>query len=378
MALGLFILWQRRWRELLRAPLWVCGLIPVAMIGGWAMAVRGAPDGNALLRIAFWDNSIGRFLPVATTGDYRSGHLNSPGKLLRDVALAMLPWLLVILAGLIATLRLAWQRHATARFLLVASLPLPLLLSFSSTVRDVYALPVVAPLCVSAALWAVLAPPTGGWYRICLTCTRVALYGLGSLLLLLALSVPLIADGQLPTAPLTWIVLVGGLVLIVGSLQQLGALRLPVLRGLAAYAVGLYAALLLATPVIERGQDLRPTARAAVLAADHRAILLPAREETMRAALFYGAGISAATVSDFGVAAQGPHPVAALLEVPTDRLTPAMRARLAHLAAALGKPRLQTDEPQVQQLQAQGWVQAADFPNPGGRHYVLLVPPGAR
>jgi hypothetical protein len=242
----------------------------------------------------------------------------------------------------------------------------------------VYALPITAPLCVGAALWALLATPTAGWHRICLTGTRVALYSLGALLLLLALSVPLIADGQLPTAPLTWMALVAGQVLIASSLRQVNTLRLPVLRGLVAYAVGLYAALLLAAPVIERGQDLRPTARAAVVSAGQRTILLPAREETMRAALFYGAGVSATTVSDFAVAAQGPHPVAALLEVPTDRLTPAMRARLARLSAALGKQKLQAGEPYLQQLQAQGWIQAADFPNPGGRHYVLLVPPGAR
>ena len=126
---------------------------------------------------------------------------------------------------------------------------------------------------------------------------------------------------------------------------------------------------------MQRTSRARPTARAAVAATAGRDILLPAREETMRAALYYGASVNARTVVDFDVAARATVRVAALLEVPTDRLTPAMRQRLSRLAAALGHSQISAPSGAVVQLQQQGWQQLADFPNPGGRHYILLVPP---
>jgi 4-amino-4-deoxy-L-arabinose transferase-like glycosyltransferase len=375
MALAMFIAWERRWRELARAPFWICGLISIGIISAWAQAVSTAPDGDALLRVAFWDNSVGRFLPVATSGDYRSGHLNSPGKLLLDVSLEMLPWLFLIVAGMVNVVRFAWQGHATARFLLVSSVPLLLLLSVSSTVRDVYALPVSVPLAVTAALWTTLAAP-GGWFQQgCIALTRIALVGFGLLMIFLAFAAPLVADGRLPLDIRTWVALAAGVTLILATLRPLATLQTPALRGLAVYACGLYAIWILAAPVIERGQDLRPTARAAAAAAAGREILLPAREETMRAALYYSAALSARTLNNFETAARHNTQVAALLEVPTDRLTPAMRQRLSRLHVALGRSRVSPPSGTVVQLQQLGWQQLADFPNPGGRHYLLLIPP---
>jgi 4-amino-4-deoxy-L-arabinose transferase-like glycosyltransferase len=375
MALALFIVWERRWRELARASFWICGLISIGIISAWAQAVSAAPDGSALLRVAFWDNSVGRFLPVATSGDYRTGHLNSPGKLLLDVSLEMLPWLFLIVAGMVDVVRNAWQGHSAARFLLVASVPLLVLLSFSSTVRDVYALPVTVPLAVSAALWATKAARSGWFQQGCMKLTTVALVTVGLLMAFFALAAPLVADGQLPLDLRSWAALIAGIALILVTLQQLSILQVPALRGLAAYACGLFALWVLAAPVVERGQDLRPTARAAVSAAAGREILLPAREETMRAALYYGASVSVRTVMDFNAAARSNPQVAALLEVPTDRLTPVMRQRLARLAEALGHGPVSAPSGAVVQLQQLGWQQLADFPNPGGRRYLLLIPP---
>jgi 4-amino-4-deoxy-L-arabinose transferase-like glycosyltransferase len=375
MALTLFTIWERRWRELTRAPFWICGLISIGIVSAWAQAVSAAPEGAALLRVAFWDNSVGRFLPVATSGDYRTGHLNSPGKLLLDVSLEMLPWLFAIAAGMVSVVRRAWQGHATARFLVVSAVPLLLVLSFSSTVRDVYALPVTVPLAVTAALWATLAAPSGWFQHCCMKLTRIGLVGVGLLMLFLALATPLVADGRLPLDIRTWFALAAGIAMILTALKPLSALQTPALRGLTVYACGLYSIWILAAPVIERGQDLRPTARAAVAAAAGREILLPAREETMRAALFYGAALSARTVDDFEAVARSNTLIAALLEVPTDRLTPAMRQRLSRLSASLGRSRVSASSVAVVQLQQHGWQLLADFPNPGGRHYLLLAPP---
>ena len=164
LAFGLFVLWDRRWREMLRWQLWAGLVVSAGLVGLWVLAVSRQPDGNRLLRIFLWDNSVGRFLPVATTGEYRSGHVNSPGKLVSEVALGLMPWLIVVLAAWGFTLRQALRAGplaSAARFLSAAALPLIALLSFSSTVRDVYALPSMVPLTAAVALWWTCRPVAG-------------------------------------------------------------------------------------------------------------------------------------------------------------------------------------------------------------------------
>jgi hypothetical protein len=339
--------------------------------------VAQLPGGREYLHVFLWDNSVGRFFPVATSADYRSGHLNHPGKLVSEVAVGMLPWLFVVLAALAGAVRGAVKGGTDAarwRFLLVAAVPLVLLLSFSSTVRDVYALPSTVALAALVGVWAAAAEPTGGFARVCALLTRITLVAAGVLLLSLALLIPWIAVGAMIATGHTL-----GLGLLAASMVIVAAWKLvpvsPLLRGLGFYAAGLSSFLVLASPAIEPGQDLRPTARRAAALAGNRPLLVTLRDETITAALFYSTGAEARMVSDFDAAARAEPTALALVEQDADRLTPAMRGRLARLSPRLANV-LRPETPGVTTaLQSAGWRAWQDLPNPGGRHYLLLEPP---
>jgi hypothetical protein len=149
----------------------------------------------------------------------------------------------------------------------------------------------------------------------------------------------------------------------------------PLLRGLGFYAAGLSSFLVLASPAIEPGQDLRPTAHRVAALAGNRPLLVTLRDETITAALFYSTGAEARMVSDFDAAARAEPTALALVEQDADRLTPAMRSRLARLSPRLANV-LRPETPGVTTaLQSAGWRAWQDLPNPGGRHYLLLEPP---
>lgn len=377
MALGLFLAWEWRWRELLRMQLWLGLLLPTIAIGLWLWAVSAQPDGPHLLHVFLWDNSVGRFLPVESAGNYRTGHQNSPGKLVTEVALGLLPWLFAALAAL----RLALRRSVggsrdeatAARFLLCASLPLIALLSFSSTVRDVYALPSMVALGAMIGVWCAHDGPAASQGQIVMHLTRALLWLLGLLAWALALVIPWL-DGR---------ALAGRLALgAVGSLGLLWAAdrlatQIPLFRGLAVFASGLCAAFWLASPTIEAAQDLRPTAvHAAQIAQDHP-LLLSTRDETMAAALDYATHVDGQMTADLELAWHAQPRALALVESGSDPLSTAMRSRLESVWPWLAAKIRRTEEPLPQQLQAAGWMSIADLPIPGGRHYQLFAPPSA-
>jgi 4-amino-4-deoxy-L-arabinose transferase-like glycosyltransferase len=365
LALGILIVLERRWALLAHPALWAGACISLGMIGGWVASLLQQPNGSELLRIALWDNSIGRFLPVATAASYNTGHLNSFGKIPLEVSLGMLPWLFLIVTGLWQCLQSAYRRGAApaARFILAAALPLLLLLCLSSTVRDVYALPATVPLALAAGL----AVP-GAWT---LRLTRCALWCIGMAGCALAVLVPWLADGSLPSAALPWLLALIGVALLLWAGHPLTH-ALPATRGITLYVCGLWLALLSASPIIERGQDLRATAQQAAAQAGARAILLTRRDETMRAALVYAASRNSTMVSDFAAAARSDITAAALVEVDADRLTAAMRGRLSRLVPALAKP-FTPEAGVAAELLASGWSELADYQPAGGRHYKLLI-----
>ena len=377
LAFGLFVLWDRRWRELLRWQLWAGLVVSGGLIGLWLLAVSWQPDGQNLLRIFLWDNSVGRFLPVATTGAYSSGHRNSPGKLISEVALGLLPWLFAALAAWAFVLRNALGRNALSsatRYLAVAALPLIVLLSFSSTVRDVYALPAMVPLTAGVALWWQQRVTAGRERGAVPLITRITLLAVGALGVVLGLAVAWVGDGMVFDGA-TPVLLVLAACAVVGlAARRLGTAQ-SLLRGVGVFAGGLCVFLLLASPVIERGQDLRPVASAAAHAAGDRPLLLTARDETMAAALDYSSARRGGLTTDFAAALVAQPQSLALVEVGSDRLTPAMRQRLSALAPWLRNVAPATTEAAAQALLMAGWSVFLDLPNPGGRHYQLLTPP---
>jgi 4-amino-4-deoxy-L-arabinose transferase-like glycosyltransferase len=154
-----FIAWERRWRELLRWELYAGALLPIACIVPWVLAVAAQPDGAQSLRVLFWNNLVGRALPVAAEAqfNYSSGHRNWAGRYFLELPLDLLPWTALALCALRAAwrgARIAGPQRAAWRFALCAALPALLVLSLAATARSIYAAPCMIGFALLMALWA--------------------------------------------------------------------------------------------------------------------------------------------------------------------------------------------------------------------------------
>lgn len=159
LAIVTLVIWERRWRELLRWELYAGLPVQAAIILSWVWFVYHGNDGPEHLKIFFWNNLVGRFAAVdAPPGlQYAAAHRNSPGKYLLELPMYLLPWTLLV----IAAARRAWrQRRAslrenrTVRFALAASLPALLVLSLAATARNIYLAPALPGLALLVAWWA--------------------------------------------------------------------------------------------------------------------------------------------------------------------------------------------------------------------------------
>jgi 4-amino-4-deoxy-L-arabinose transferase-like glycosyltransferase len=157
-AFATFMVWERRWRELLRWELWVGALVPLLAIAVWVDAVAHGPQGAAALRILFWDNLVGRALPVDAPAPfaYALAHRNAPGKYLLELLIDLLPWSALLLCALASIGRSLVKRVTLPgawRFALCASVPALLILSLAATARSIYAAPCIPALALLCALW---------------------------------------------------------------------------------------------------------------------------------------------------------------------------------------------------------------------------------
>src|SRR5271163_3515733 len=64
LAILCLVVWERRWRELLRWELYLGLLLQAAIIGTWIGFVYLGADGAAHLKVFFWNNLVGRFARV--------------------------------------------------------------------------------------------------------------------------------------------------------------------------------------------------------------------------------------------------------------------------------------------------------------------------
>ncbi|HEX3846069.1 MAG TPA: glycosyltransferase family 39 protein [Steroidobacteraceae bacterium] len=151
------IVWERRWRELLRWELYAGLVVEAALILTWVWFVYTGNEGPAHLRIFFWNNLIGRFTQVDAPAElqYAAAHRNIPGKYLIELPLYLAPWTLLVGAAA----RRAWMRSRSAptpravRFALACSIPSLLLLSAAATARNVYFAPVLPGIALLLAWW---------------------------------------------------------------------------------------------------------------------------------------------------------------------------------------------------------------------------------
>jgi hypothetical protein len=112
MAIMTLVIWEKRWRELLRWELYVGLLLQAAMILPWVWFVYVGPDGAAHLKVFFWNNLVGRFTHVdaPTELQYAMAHRNSPGKYLIESSVYLFPWTLLV----VAAARRAWAARKSS------------------------------------------------------------------------------------------------------------------------------------------------------------------------------------------------------------------------------------------------------------------------
>lgn len=160
------VVWERRWRELMRWELYAGLLLQAVMILTWVWFVYTGTDGPAHLKVFFWNNLVGRFARVDAPSElqYAAAHRNSPGKYLIELPLYLFPWTLLV----VAAARRAWVERSTpkgndskgndadraVRFALASSVPALLLLSFAATARNVYLAPALPGVALLLAWWA--------------------------------------------------------------------------------------------------------------------------------------------------------------------------------------------------------------------------------
>ncbi len=158
LALATLIVWERRWRELLRYELWCGLLVQAVVIGAWVWSVGHGSDGAEHLKVFFWNNLVGRFTSVDAPAElqYAAAHQNSPGKYLLEMPIYLWPWTLLVAAALWR----AWQSRRRApdaghavRFALATVLPSLAVLSLAATARNIYFAPALPGVALLLGWW---------------------------------------------------------------------------------------------------------------------------------------------------------------------------------------------------------------------------------
>ena len=294
MAVGTLVIWERRWRELLRWELYLGLLLQAAMIVAWIWFVYAGPDGAAHLKVFFWNNLVGRFVQIDAPNElqYAAAHRNSPGKYFIELPLYLAPWTWLVMAALLRAWRernIEFSRYRAVRFALAASLPPLVILSMAATARNIYLAPALPGLALLLAWWSreILTAP-GRWDVPALRATS-ALLLIGVAAFSAALGV--IAEDGWNTmnshADFTVISAVGLIVAASLALRAWVAARNQLPRALWSLLLA-YSALLVgpASQVyrqVDAWQDLASIARAMERDAAGKPLILFAPDETTRA-----------------------------------------------------------------------------------------------
>jgi 4-amino-4-deoxy-L-arabinose transferase-like glycosyltransferase len=394
LTLATLVIWERRFRELLRWELYLGLIIQAILILSWVGFVYAGPDGAAHLKVFFWNNLVGRFAHVDAPEDlqYASAHRNSPGKYLIELPVYLWPWTLLVLAAA----RRAWRRRRAAwealhavRFALATFVPTFGVLSVAATARNIYLAPALPGIALLLGWWLNgLATDHDAWDIRALRATSV--------LLLLAtgvVGIAVIVVGRDSWDILSMRPLFVGLSVVglsVGAAATLIAWRAAgtgaVFRG--ALALLLAYCVLLTAPAsqlyrrIDAWQDLGSIGRSMSQDARGRPLILFAADETTRAFVDMYANTSVEFI-------RGPLTPAAtatlqhrLAEQPTSLVVTQMPGQtesktLRELAQSLGLQRL-LPEPNDVMEETPAWASqsglriAHRYALPNGRHYALL------
>ena len=306
LALMTFLLWERRWRELLRWELAAGLLLQAVVVGSWLQAVAAQPDGQHFLKVFLWDNLVGRFLPVASEGHYADGHHNAPFKYLIELPIYLLPW--TFLMGAAAYRGWRGVRDATVdraawRWCVCVVVPSLVVLSAASTGRGIYLAPLMPGFAVALGLWVArhLARPDR-FERACLWLTMV-LVALAALVAAPGiLAVAGLTDHIMPSVPILVMVLGGSAAAAVGLRmlwhQHRGAYGAALCTAMLALNLTLLVAWYGLFPLVDRWQDLTPTVTRVAALTAHQTIVLWQPDETIVANLDYLAGLRLPSVTE--------------------------------------------------------------------------------
>lgn len=283
-----FVLWERRWRELLRWELWAGALIPALSIAAWVRSVAAEPDGAQHLRVLFWNNLVGRAMSVDSEARYAysGAHRNWPGKYLVELSVYLLPWTVVGFAAL----KRAWRKvrneapqRSAWRFGVCASLPSLVVLSVAATARGIYATPSLIGIAILIGLWAtdVEVAPARATHRI-LSWSGFLVAAISCILLVATLVLRIVTGGG------TWIAIVSVTATAIGVLAglKLAMQRRTLPPADALRRLGLTYALVLSLGALSlffafnRLQDLSRFATGTDTALAHRPLVLWHPDET--------------------------------------------------------------------------------------------------
>ncbi len=275
-AVGLFLLWQRRFRLLaglaaLYLPLLLLAVLP------WAVALARA-DGEAAVRFFFWDNQVGRFFhfhDAALPHDPFFINKEAWYYYLTNLPLYLAPWTLLIVPAL-----LAWARRSSPfrtpfdRFVASGVAGMALVLQVSSAKVASYALPVYPLLFTAVALWLAEAAARGDatwlerWSVRLTAATTGLLLGLVPVALVAGTFVRprlfrtggALATGAGLALAVAALTLLGGAALLLVRLLRSPARPLVAFAGPASYALIMVIAMHLVAPVLDHLRSYRPIA----------------------------------------------------------------------------------------------------------------------
>ena len=394
LTIAALVVWERRWRELLRWELYAGVALQALLILTWVWFVYAGRDGPAHLKVFFWNNLVGRFAKVDAPDalQYAGAHQNSPGKYLIELPAYLWPWTLLVMAAVrraIQARSMPEKEFRLVRFAIATFVPTLAVLSLAATARNIYLAPAFPGLALLLGWWARDAVNTpDAWNSRAIRGTSLLL-GLANLVAGgAALLVGWDSWPNLPW-PAAYVMVAGVGILMSVSFAGAAwraAIRGLVVRGLFALVFA-YCALLIGPAsqiyrAVNTWQDLSAIGRAMRRDAGGRPIILFAPDETTRAFV----DMYASTSVEFL-----PGPIAAttmdvlrtrLDHTPRSLVVTQMPGRvdnrtLRELAERLGLGR-RMPPPAVDRDLAPAWITTARlrivhlYALPNGRRYALL------
>ena len=395
LALATLVVWERRWRELIRWELYLGLPLQAAVIGVWIWYVYSGPDGPAHLKVFFWDNLVGRFTQVnAPAGlQYTTGHHNSPGKYLIELPLYLWPWTLLAAAAV----RSAWrkrheppERRRAVRFAAACMLPTLAVLSMAATARNIYLAPALPGAALLVGWWiAVGAEARDPWDVRAVRATAGMLVAASALAAAAAALIGYDAWNHLSSrgafVGLCGLGVAAAAVLSVYAWIQAGRGRLA---GACGALLGAYCALLILPtsqiyPQVDRWHDLASIGAALKHDLNGAPLVLIAPDETTRAWVDLYTRTSVDRIRNMPTATVGLRRLRAASADPRRRFLLLLGGRtwsprIVALVRRLGLRAPAAPSPQPAWIAAAGLAVEKIYALPYGRRYALLEPAATR